>query len=289
MYLDIRDCTLLRPSFIEQNRGPLNRSILCYLQKSLIDSTNGKAPPPTFTLSGLKSGQPLSDIIEDLLLSVPIIIIIASFSGIDGMLGRFDIIWSYAEFCLHVRSGKTSKAISTTEHGKWLDVWSLKKLTFLNLIDWLGGQRHAGGRDIFNYGSILKENIVLTPRIVSSFLRWHQPQTVKKAEKGRTEKSLGLTLLRLLFRSSAFRSTGSPTFSKVLGVQPREERLDGGLVDASPDGGTSSELFLDPATFPRPSAAFSGPFPAFSGKSPFSSSISSSSSSSSSPCCYFAS
>ena len=61
----------------------------------------------------------------------------------------------------------------------------------------------------------------------------------------RTEKSLGLTLLRLLFRSSAFRSTGSPTFSKVLGVQPREERLDGGLVDVSPaevedDGGGTS-------------------------------------------------
>ena len=36
---------------------------------------------------------------EDLLLSAAAPIGNASFSGIAGMLGRFDIVWSYAEFC----------------------------------------------------------------------------------------------------------------------------------------------------------------------------------------------
>ena len=84
-----------------------------------------------------------------------------------------------------------------------------------------------------------------------------------KAENGRTEKGFGLALRRVLFRNSAFRSTGS-TFSKVLGVQPREERLDdGGRAAVSPGagaaavegpGGTSSELFLARPTFPWPSS-----------------------------------
>ena len=52
------------------------------------------ARSPTFAvLSGFKSGHALSDTMEDLLLSAPVIGN-ASFSGIAGMLGRFDIVWS---------------------------------------------------------------------------------------------------------------------------------------------------------------------------------------------------
>ena len=60
------------------------------------DSTSSKAPrSPTFAvLSGFKSGHALSDTMEDLLLSAPAPIGNASFSGIAGMLGRFDIVWS---------------------------------------------------------------------------------------------------------------------------------------------------------------------------------------------------
>ena len=74
-----------------------------------------------------------------------------------------------------------------------------------------------------------------------------------KAETSRTVKGFGLLFRRLLFRKRAFKSTGS-TFSKVLGVQPLEERRDVGLaMGLGVSLGTSSELFLDLAAFPWPS------------------------------------
>ena len=68
---------------------------------------------------------------EDLLLSVGAITA-ASFSGIVGMLGRFDIIWSYAEFCLNVRSGRLNS-------GGTKKVWMSGLLKFDHMkFDWLG-------------------------------------------------------------------------------------------------------------------------------------------------------
>ena len=56
----------------------------------------------------------MSDRIEDLLLPPEVSWATASFSGMAGTLGRcFDIVWSYAEFCLGVRFGGGGERYST--------------------------------------------------------------------------------------------------------------------------------------------------------------------------------